>query len=122
MKVSWRDKTIALFVVLLISTAMGCAALTITFAGRRDIVNSQRANCHRGIADRLDSIDVRSTQAWSAQVIADDPFQSARTREARGSEARVLRRSVRRLTVHVDPGHGGQLVCDEAFPAARWLP
>ncbi|MCA1571715.1 MAG: hypothetical protein LC798_15655 [Chloroflexi bacterium] len=92
------------------------------YEGRKAIVINSREGCAQIIRDRLADIDVLAVQAQSALAIADDSFQSARTRSVRRREARVLTAAIRDRRTRVDPAHGGELVCDEAFPWPSVLP
>lgn len=110
---------------LLFAAALLCFVLPgfyFAYLSRVELVDSQRAGCQRGITGTLDTILVRDVQADSAQAIADDPFQSERTRRARGREAAVLRAASWRSLRRVDAAHGGALDCAQAFPAASLLP
>lgn len=106
-------------------------AIWTGFESRRVIAHSARQVCSDAILDRdnniaarVDTIGLRRVQASSAQGIASDPFQSAKTRRVRAAEAARLRESVRvlhglivDLRMRVDPER-----CIDAFPAPSLLP
>lgn len=93
--------------------------LALDLSVRQKLVKSERALCQRVITDRLGTIKVRETQAESAGIIADDKFQSDKTRRARRNEAEILEKSIVDLRTRVDPENGGQLICTEEFPNPR---
>jgi hypothetical protein len=61
------------------------------YGGRVDLHDSQIRACERGKLDRAANARGWRRQAHADQMIADDPFQSARTRAVRRASARVYR-------------------------------
>lgn len=108
------------FIALLLALLFVFSVVT-DYRGRVAIVQSQRDQCEAGIDQRLQTSEVWRQQERAARRIADDPFQSARTRSARIDEARTLRDARRVLRPRLDPKHGGALVCSEAYPEPALL-
>lgn len=108
--IDWRDRAVqirhdalpfmvvAMMAVILSSFTGGYWA----YLGRVSLVEAQRRACQDALKDRRSDILVRATQAWSAQQVADDPKQSAKTRKARGIEAMQDRQSVSDRITRVD--------------------
>lgn len=113
------------------------------YLGRVDLVTAQRSSCEDALADRRSDIQVRATQAWATQQVAEDPGQPKRTRSARRVEAEQDRRSVQDRLTRVDDktvtailasvrpevrrvvrelDTGRRLVCVTAHPSASLLP
>jgi len=110
------ERMLSLIVLFVVFVCLSGLVLAVDYSGRVELVKSERASCKLVIADRLGTIKVRDIQARGAQAIANDPFQSPKTRGARLAEARALQKSIDDLRTRVDPKNGGKLVCDMAFP------
>lgn len=105
---------------MLAGVAIG--AVLLVAATVTTTVNAERGGCERNIADRVEDIRIWEKQAWAADKIAADPFQSPTTRAARRQEAAALWAAIARVRKRVDPEHGGDLVCSDAYPYALPLP
>lgn len=82
---------------------------------------AQRSGCERGVADRVDTLNVRTAQYRAASIVASDPAQPARTRAARRAEAAALLAAIRDVQPRLDPAHGGKLDCSTApFASLLW--
>lgn len=121
------ERFIGLVATFLVAGSIGAIGFAVSLSARQDIVRvqraaradlarSERALCHRVLDDRLDAIRLREVQVVSAQAVADDVFQSAKTRRARRTEARQLRISIKDLRMRADRPNGGTLDCEKEFP------
>lgn len=113
-------KQILPYLAVLVASIGGSVYVTDRVDSNRATQQTQRYNdlvgiCERGILDRLDTIHVRSIQAAGDGAIAADPFQSTKTRAARGVQAAAEWASVRDQRTRVDPAHGGTLDCKTRF-------
>jgi len=118
-KISNSEKLLGFIVLIVVSSCIGAMVLAVGFTGRANLAKAERASCARVISDRLSAIAVREVQAKTARILADDVTQSIKTRNARREEALQLEVSITDLRIRVDPDHGGQLICSEAFPNPR---
>ncbi len=110
------ERVIGLVATFAVAGSIGAMGLVVSVSAGRSIAKSERALCHRVLDDRLETIQVREVQAVSAQAVADDPFQSTKTRRARLREARRLQVSIDDLRTRADPANGGSLDCRREFP------
>ncbi len=111
-----HERAIGLAATFMIAGSVGAMGLVVSHAAGKNLAESERALCHRVLDDRIEAIRLRQIQAVSAQAVADDPFQSAKTRRARRLESRRLRLSIDRLRTRADPANGGRLDCLKEFP------
>jgi len=124
------DKVIGLVATFIVAGSIGAIGFAVSYSARQDIVRveretrkdlarSERALCHRVLDDRLSAIRLREVQVRSARAVANDPFQSAKTRRARRTEAKELQSSMDDLRTRANPANGGTLVCENEFPEPR---
>lgn len=135
----WKGYVVAGVIVIAIVFFVG---FYWAYLGRVDLVTAQRSACEDALADRRSDIQVRATQAWATQRVAEDPAQPMRTRAARGVEAEQDRRSVQDRLTRVDDktvtailasvrpevrsvirslDTGRRLVCNDEHPSASLL-
>lgn len=111
-------------VTVVLAAAVSALALSVWngYDNRRQLSDAARQLCRDAIEDRVDTREIRKLQAQSAGAIADDHFQSSKTRRARRREAQRLWQSLIDTRLRVDPAHGGQRDCNREFPAPSLLP
>lgn len=128
--------------VIVAVVVMGYAVWS-AYQGRVLIVDSSRQGCREDIRDRESDILVRATQAWATGVVANDPRQPQRTRNARGFESGVEAMSVRDRLTRVDQDAaeriyaratakvrealkaadtGKRISCEQRYPSPSLLP
>lgn len=108
--------------VCLIGIVSPLLLLVVTHQGRSAIIDSQRDGCRRIIADRLAEIQVYEAQYKAASIIASDPFQSQKTRDARRDEAIALSSAIRDLRQRTTPEDDGTLDCNKVYPDTPLVP
>lgn len=116
------DRLLGAALLFIIALAIGGVVFAVEFKGRSDISGAQRDACRLQVKERLDTIEVRTAQEAAARGIANDLFQSKKTRAARGKEAKVLRKTLKELKRSVDPENGGTLDCNLEFPSPSLTP
>jgi hypothetical protein len=82
----------------------------------RRVVDTLRANCARGNPVIRGLQAVWRVQARSAEGIAADPFQSAKTRAVRANEARKIREALRVLVGAFSTNGRDSATCAQRYP------
>lgn len=103
------NPTIIYLAVATAILALMAAGFLWAYAGRQDLVDSERAACAREVADRSGDVRLWVTQAWAAERVATDPAQPARTRASRAVEAAALRAAAADRIERVDVRSGAKL-------------
>lgn len=110
-----RPTTLVIFVLL-------AGVFGQSYRGRKDVIDSQRHDCERGIRKELLNIHEDDLHIAANEAIMVDPTVPRAAREARKHEALEEEAIVAERYSFVDPKNGGPLVCSKVYPSANPLP